>query len=171
MSTLAACKECPGDWNAAPSQRQKLRLGGNGVARCSAWVRWWHVLRTTIPTYTADFCVGTEAVYKPLCRYVLRHPIIIQINVPVPVWSMHPNFFSVGITVKGIWRGVVLPWDSSRMRLGRTAGQGTWRLRYNIQYFLWHAGLHVFMLPWELSSRGDSSQAKCSTSCTLSIHP
>lgn len=169
MSTLAACKTPPGDWNAAPSRREKLCMGCNGVARGSAWVRWWQVLWNAIPAYTADFCVSAGAVHKLPCRHILQHLTVIQINVPVPVWSAHPNFFSVGVTVKGIWGGVVSPCDSSRMRPGRTAGWGTWRLRYNIQHFLGHAGLRVFMLlPWELSSRGDSSQAKRSTSCTLS---
>lgn len=49
-STLAASKECPGDGNTAPSKGKSCHLEGNGVARCSARVRWWHVLRTATTT-------------------------------------------------------------------------------------------------------------------------
>lgn len=89
ISTLAASKECPGDGNTASSKGRSCHQKGNGVARCSAWVRWRHVLRTTTAT--------TEQ---------------------ISVWSMHPNFFSVGIMAKGIWRGMILPSGSSRMKLG-----------------------------------------------------
>lgn len=172
MGSLVACKECPGDWNAAPSQRQILRLEGNGVARSSVRVRWWHVLWTATPTHTADFCVSSEAVYNCSADTYCDIPPLSKSMCLFLSGPRTPIFFSVGVMVRGIWRGAVLPWDSSRMRLGRTAGQGTWRPRYKIQHFPWQAGLHVFvLLPWEWSSRGDSSQAKWSTSCTLSIHP
>lgn len=88
VSTLVASKECPGDGNTAPSKGKSCHLEGNGVARGSAWVGWWHVLQTTTAT--------TEQ---------------------ISVWSMQPNFSSVGTMGKGIWKGVILPSYSSRMRL------------------------------------------------------
>lgn len=78
-----------------------------------AWLRWWCVLRTTVSTYTTDFCVSTEAAYKLLCRYILQHPTIIQANIPLLSGPCTP--VSMGITMKRIWREVVPPCDSSRM--------------------------------------------------------
>lgn len=145
MSTLPACKESPGDWNASPFHRQKLRLRqvpGSGDGAC----------------YGPLF-LHTQQISVSVQRLLISCSADTYCNIPP---SSTPMFLFCPVHAPQFpwdeWRrGYGEKWSCLRQQPNELVGDGrrSWTGTLEAQVtLLWHAGLHVLMLlPQELSSR------------------